>query len=325
MDLVETAAYGANTPAWHQKGLVFPGFATTPEILRLGKVDWLVEKQPVFLGSGVAVPSHFAIVRVPDQKLLGMVKGRYQPIQNHMGFEFCDFLLAEKQARWEAAMSLRGGSQVVGLLELTESGVEIRKGDKHYHYITVLLSHDGTSAVRIFPTDVRVVCANTLALAMGSRDAALTMNIRHTGNIMDKAQQTVAMLASVSEEFKAHEEWMRHLVEIPLTQNRFKEVLAELFPEGEDETPRIKANRDARILALTEGVREEVRLLPQLSFTTIQQNATAYELFNGVTRYVDHFIGNKKKDRFEYAVVGSGADFKNKAIDVINNVFAVAA
>ena len=325
MDLVETAAYGNNTPAWHGKGLVFDGFATTEEILQRASLDWLVEKQPIFLANGNQVNGRFAIVRQTDQKAFGIVKGRYAPIQNRQAFEFVDFLLAEKTAKWETAMSLRGGEQVVGLLKLTESGVQIRKGDTHYHYLTIVTTHDGSGAARVFPTDVRVVCANTLALATSQKDSALTVNVRHTGNILDKAEAAVSVLAQASDEFKAHEEWMRSLLELPLTTRKFNDVASILFPEGEDETALVKANREGRILSLAEAVREEIVLLPQFSATTLATNPTAYELFNGVTRYIDHTVGNTKKaNRFEYAVLKGGSDIKQKAIAAINTVFAPA-
>jgi phage/plasmid-like protein (TIGR03299 family) len=325
VDLVETAAYGNNTPAWHGKGNVFEGYATTDEILRRSETDWLVQKQPIFLADGTQVKGRFAIVRETDNKPLGLVKARYAPIQNREAFEFVDFLLAEKQAQWETAMSLRGGEQVVGLLKLSDSGVTIRKGDTHYHYLTVVTTHDGSGAARVFPTDVRVVCANTLALAVRDKDAGLTVNVRHTGNILDKAQQAVAVLAQASDEFKAHEEWLRSLLELPLTTNRFNDVASILFPEGEDETKLVTANREGRVLALADAVREEILLLPQFTATTLSQHATAYELFNGVTRYIDHTVGNKKgANRFEYAVLRGGSDIKQKAIEAINLVFDVA-
>jgi len=182
-------------------------------------------------------------------------------------------------------------------------------------------THDGTGSVRAFPIDVRIVCANTVAAAISKRDRKSTINIRHSGILARKVADAQRLFKSISEDFSLFEEWMKRLAETPTTPNQWKEVVNIILPEPAPEvTGRAKTIYDNKLAALLYAYESEVALIPQ--FTTNLQ-PTAYDVFNGITRFVDRDRSERKRSQFEYAVLGSGQDFKQDGIDAINEVFGV--
>ena len=328
--LFESGVFGNLTPAWHGQGKVVSGALTTEEALKEGGLDWEVVKRPLFTQTDelvlVPVPDNFAIVRATDNSPLGVVGSRYQPIQNREAFEFVDFLLADKSARWETAISVNGGATIAGVLSLRDTGIEIRKGDLHYKFLTIITTHDGSGAAKVFPTDVRVVCANTVRAALGSRNKGLTVNIRHSGDVKAKASDAAKVLAAASDDFAKFEDWMRTLVELRATDAQFREVVNLVIPEpvapqGQKVTDRQKSIHRNKVLALETAYKAEVKLLPQFAAST--GGASAYDIFNSITRYVDRTLLDKKDSRFEYAMLTGGADLKASGIEAINKVFDV--
>lgn len=322
----ESGVFGSNTPAWHGEGVVVAGAMTAREALRLGGLDWTVEKRPLYLADGTPVQGAFAIVRIKDGAPLGVVGDRYLPVQNEEAFSFLDALVGSGQAVWDTAISVKGGRIVAGLVSLGEAGIVVRgQKDRRYRYLTIINSHDGTAPVRVFPTDVRVVCANTVALATSTADRRLTVSIRHTGDINHKREQAAHTLAAASEHFQRYYEWLRALAEIEATPQRINETIDAIIPEPpSDASKRALNGRERAVALLTAGLREEVALLPQ--WTATGGGPSAYELWNAVTRAVDHGFSvarKRKHGRFEYAVLSKGNDLKAKAARVITHVFDV--
>lgn len=334
--LFESGAFGRNIPAWHGEGNVMPSTFDYDAIFPadgspgIAGINWGVRKRPSFVqledGTFVPSPDGFDIVRDTDNAVLttggrGVGTG-YDPIQNREAFSFLREAMCDHTLEWDTAISVAGGSTIAGIVSLPDSGIDIQKGDKHFLYLTVINTHDGSGSMKVFPTDVRVVCANTVAAALSSRDRALTVNVRHSGSTKNKLAEAQRILKQATAEYQRFLDWQRKLVDVRATDKQVDEVAVRLFGvAAADASSRSKTIIENKVLALKSGIDRERLLLPS-------PDLTAYGVFNGITNMVDHDFGNAggaSRDRFVYAMLpeGTGTKLKNAGIDIVADVFGV--
>lgn len=178
---IESMAYNMeNGVPWHGLGEAVDGAMDGEAALVRSGLMWGVEKRSIYV-DGQEVPGFAATVRTTDDKVLGVVGERYRIVQNREAFAWTDALLGEG-VKYETAGSLRGGKRV-WMLARIEEPFKVA-GDDTFTYLCFTNSHDGTSAVRVALTPIRVVWANTLAWAL--KGTKRTWSAAHTGNLQDK-------------------------------------------------------------------------------------------------------------------------------------------
>jgi hypothetical protein len=158
---VESMFYTRTAP-WHGLGVRVEEVLGSKEALNQAGLDWKVEQTDVYAASGERIPGYKANIRDIDRSVLGIVGDRYKIVQNEEAFAFTDGLLGEG-VKYETAGSLAGGKIVWMLAKLPEK--YIISGDAIEPYLVFCNSHDGSGAIRVAMTPVRVVCQNTLNLA----------------------------------------------------------------------------------------------------------------------------------------------------------------
>ncbi len=224
--LVETMMYVRETP-WHGLGTKVDEAPTSADALRLAQLDWTVDQHPVF-ADGNEVSGYKANVRSSDGRCLGIVSNRYKVVQNVDAFSFTDSLIGG-DVRYETAGSLNGGRKIWLLARLPETEI---CGDKTDPYMVFSNTHDGTGAVRVCMTPVRVVCNNTLNLALGSAQRA--WSVRHVGDIavrLNEARHCLDMANQYMGELGIEAD---RLANKTVTDERLKQILDELFPANDD-------------------------------------------------------------------------------------------
>jgi phage/plasmid-like protein (TIGR03299 family) len=199
----KAACFFADEPAWHGLGTVVSGAQTSEAAINLAGLNWKVAKQAVFYhkpgGELVPCPDSFAMVRQDTGASLGIVGNFYRPFQNVEAFDFMDSIVADGLAKFESAGALKGGRRVWLLARMPRT-MQIKGDDVVDPYILLTTSHDGTSGVRILPTTVRVVCWNTLSIALRKAEAAGEgMSIVHTASLDDRIGQVRTMLGLVDQ------------------------------------------------------------------------------------------------------------------------------
>ncbi|WP_304452924.1 DUF932 domain-containing protein [Nocardiopsis sp. YSL2] len=289
-----TASFvSAQQDAWHRLGTVLPDTFDATTALRTARLDrWNVHTSPLHItesGATLSVPDAYATVRthpetgLPD--VLGVVKGRYLPIQNEELTEVLDFITDESGAHFETAGSLRAGREVFVTMRLPET-MTIAGTDKLDLYLAALNSHDGSAAMRLLVSPVRVVCANTQAAALA--DARSVYAIRHTSGARGRiaaAREALGMSFTYLEEFQTEAERM---LDQQLTDGRFMDIVGrELWPEPQEPTER-KINNRARILA-------DVNELFVEADTQESIRGTAWAGYQSVVEYLDHYAPVKGK------------------------------
>ena len=178
--LVETM-YSTREKPWHGLGTVVREAPASEEALRLAGLDWNVVQEPIYTPFREKIAGFKANVRDKDRKVLGVVSDRYKVVQNVEAFSFTDELLGHG-VRYETAGSLAGGRRVWILARLPRE--YIIAGERISPYLVFSNTHDGSGSVKVAVTPVRVVCNNTLNLALETAQRSFSMV--HTGNISDK-------------------------------------------------------------------------------------------------------------------------------------------
>ena len=178
--LVETM-YSTREKPWHGLGTVVREAPTSENALRLAGLDWNVVQEAIYTPCREKIEGFKANVRDTDRKVLGVVSDRYKVIQNVEAFSFTDELLGHG-VRYETAGSLSGGRRVWLLARLPRE--YIIAGERISPYLVFSNTHDGSGSVKVAVTPVRVVCNNTLNLALETAQRSFSMV--HTGNISDK-------------------------------------------------------------------------------------------------------------------------------------------
>ena len=238
---VESMFYTREKP-WHGLGVRVEEAPTSADALRLAGLDWEVAQEPIFTEGGDAIAGYKVNVRDSDRKVLGVVSDRYKIIQNREAFAFTDTLLGSG-VRYETAGSLQEGKRVWLLARLPRE--YIIAGERISPYLVFSNSHDGSGAVRVALTPIRVCCNNTLNLALDT--ARRSWSMIHTGNISDKIQEakdTLFMaetyMDSLGEEFERLTEQLEKLREDNAYNIRHLEIDIEIARLSGQDTARMK-------------------------------------------------------------------------------------
>ncbi len=181
--MIETM-FSVREKPWHGLGTIVMEAPASAEALKLAGLDWKVVQEPVYTDNRELIKGYKANVRSSDRRVLGVVSDRYKVVQNTDAFSFTDELLG-KGVKYETAGSLQEGKKVWLLARLPKEYVIA--GERISSYLVFSNTHDGSGSVKVAVTPVRVVCNNTLNLALETAKRSFSMI--HTGNIHDKIQE----------------------------------------------------------------------------------------------------------------------------------------
>ena len=225
---VETMFYTRETP-WHGLGTMVAEAPNSKDALRLAGLNWKVLQEPVYTENKELVQGYKANVRDTDRKVLGVVTDRYKVIQNEEAFAFTDTLLGEG-VRYETAGSLQEGRRVWMLARLPREF--IIGGERISPYMVFSNTHDGSGAVKTALTPIRVVCNNTLNLAL--RTAKRSWSMIHTGDISGKIEEAKNTLLLADEYMTALGQEFEDLRKIKLSEKQVLDYIKILLPMEEN-------------------------------------------------------------------------------------------
>jgi phage/plasmid-like protein (TIGR03299 family) len=244
----QTSFASLRQPAWHGLGTVFTEEVSTKEMLDLAHLnDWNVRLEDVGIPEGFASDKSYSFVTRTNpfdrtqNDVLGVVGERYVPMQNEDLFDFGDLML-DGGGRWETAGSIKGGRQVFGSLALERETVLDPNGvgDKINTYLLINTSHDGSVAIQASITPVRVVCANTLNVALssvkGKKGIKQSFKIRHTATASGKVAQAREALGLANAYMDEFDIMAKEMIESEISKAKFDDLIALAYPAptGED-------------------------------------------------------------------------------------------
>ena len=306
--LVENMFYVRETP-WHGQGIRVEEAPSSTDAIRLAGLDWKVIPQKVYTENGLKVDGYTANVRDKDGKALGIVGSRYSIVQNEDAFRFTDALLGEG-VKYETAGSLKEG-RVIWLLAKLPNKYEIL-GDAVDPYIVFTNTHDGSGAVRVAMTPIRVVCNNTLNMALAG--AKRTWSARHTGNIDNKLDQALETLAFADEYMKATQKTFEDLYKIKLNEYEVRNIINNIVPINEDVMNKQKINNQQDI---RNDILYRFKEAPDLK----DRESTGARLIQAVADTASHIepmrkTKNSEENRFKKAIEGN--TLLDRAMQILN-------
>lgn len=220
-----SSIFDARYTPWKNQGETVTGATDSANAIKLAGLDWRVEEKKVYTEDGILIPNATANVRNSDGKPLGIVGDRYKVVQNEDAFRFTDSLLGEG-VTYETAGSLRGG-KIIWLLAKMPENVTIL-GDTVTPYMVFTNTHDGSGSVKVAMTPIRVICQNTLNLAIKTADRIWTA--RHTGSIEYRLQDATETLQLANKYMSTMKNTFDELYQIQLTNNDVESIISKIVP-----------------------------------------------------------------------------------------------
>jgi len=299
-------------PAWHGLGTVFEEEVNTQKMLELASLDnWNVRLEEIAMPENfTSDKTNYFVARTnPFNKkqtdVLGVVGERYKTLQNEELFSFGDNIL-DGGGRWETAGSIKGGRQVFGSIALERETVLDEKGvgDKVKTYLLVNTSHDGSVAIQASITPVRVVCANTLNLAIGSgtgrnRNIKQSFKIRHTQTAEGKiiaAREALGLANAYMDEFDI---MAKAMIETEISNDKFQDIIRMAYPMPEKDAKGALSKWQTKIELIEDIYTGEFNHMI---------SGTAWGAFNAMTERLDWYRAGRKGSNESVLASASGFD-----------------
>ena len=273
-------------PPWHGLGTALKGSATAEQAISAANLNWEVAKKPLLAFDGKLshpIPNRFAVIRKDwlgqPQPIFGIVGADYTPLQNREAFSFFDAIVGEGAAIYHTAGALGDGERVWILAKLPDD-IRVIGDDIANKFLLLSNSHDGSSAVQIKFTPVRVVCQNTLTMALSE---GRTLRVPHVKSLRERMKQAVDMLGIIDRQFGGIEENFTNMARRQMNGEQVARYLHLVFPDPQDKgngeaLTRAKGNRQWSTYFFEQGKGTE---LPGVK-------GTLWAAYNGVAELVDH-------------------------------------
>ena len=301
---IETMAYFGETP-WHKLGTPL----STDDLYDWQKacvkagLDWEVELTPLVTADTQAKVENKAVRRESDQRILGVVGPRFCVLQNAATFQWFQPFLDAKEAALHTAGSLCEGSRIWVLAKLNRDPLVIAQGDEVEKFILLSHGHDGSLAVRVGFTPIRVVCANTLAIAHRA-DASKLIRIKHSASIHENLANVREIMNVANQEFEATAEQYRLLARKSINQADLSRYVKKVLKvDGQLSTRTMNMIQD--IIGRCESGKGNT--LPSIK-------NTLWTAYNGVNEWLAYQRGHNQQNRLNSLWFGDSAAMNKHAL-----------
>jgi len=331
-DAVETMAYAGETP-WHGLGVQVEDNLTPQEMLVAAGLDWTVSKRHLFTHADpdvnasddlIGVDGYSVLVRDSDNKTFGPCGPRFIPSQNADAFEFFKKFTDAGHMKMETAGALKDGQNVWGLANVSKD-FTLPGDDRVLGYLLVSVSHKWGKSNEIRFTPIRVVCNNTLTMALSDR-STLGFRMPHVraldSEVFASAEQALGLAGDRMAEFKETAEFLSSK---KFDRNSVVNYIADLFqPELITAQEEIEKMSDTRMIATRQSMVDEFKRIPSMVHQAIDEqpgarlkssNGTWWGAMNAVTFVVDHKWGHDRDASLHNAWFGGRASLKQKAMN----------
>jgi phage/plasmid-like protein (TIGR03299 family) len=298
---------------WHGLGQIVNEAPEAEEAIRLAGLDWSVMERQVFrvpikdeegTDSPIRIPDYKILYRSDNKNPLSIMKESYKPLQNKEAFNFFNPFIDSGLASFETAGSLRDGKVVWILATLNKTPIDVGGGDLVNKHLLLSNSHDGTLAVRVGFTPIRVVCNNTLTMSHTNAKSQL-LRIRHSNKVQQRLSDIQQIVNAYDAKFEATAEQYKALAKTDVSQKeleKYVNIIFELNPNGTDrEQTRAKKMQESIQRLFDNGAGQHLK----------SAHGTMWGLYNSVTEYLTH-EATKDNDQRLYNNWFGGLSKKNE-------------
>lgn len=296
---------------WHGLGEVITDAPDLPTGIKLAGADWEVGLEELIIKSDSRKVPNRAVVRMDNKEILGVVGPRYVPLQNVDAFKWFQPYLDSGEVELHTAGVLDEGRKVWVLAKIKRDNEEVVKGDEIAKFIMLSNSHDGTTAIRSGFTPIRIVCANTLALAHSDKASKL-LRVRHTQSSKINLDNIRSTIDLANEEFKATAEQYRKLAAKGINQKDVGRFVRKMLDIKEDASL-------VDISTKTKNIIEDIvsRLETGYGASLPGVKGTAWGLYNAYNEYLNYSRGRNNSNRMDSLWFGSSGGDNATALDFL--------
>lgn len=290
---------------WHGLGEIIEEAPTSRDAIELAGLNWFVESNPIFDMNGKEIKGFKANTRSSDGSVLGVVTDKYRIVQNVEAFDFTDNLIGDEM-RYETAGSLKKGKTIWLLGKMPDRFI---CGDRFEPYIVFTNSHDGTGAVKIAMTPIRVVCNNTLNMALHS--AKRSWSTKHMGDMSTKLSEARQTLELANEYLDTLTIEADKLANEIMKEEDIIVTLDKMFPIDEDASDRQKQN----VKNAKDGI-----MICMLHPDIAQFLNTKWGFINAVSDYVGHSVPARLTTNYQennWGKIMNGHPLLDKAMNLV--------
>lgn len=273
----DKVSFASTQPAWHGLGQIVKEAMTSKQAIELGGLDYQVIKKPIFTevgGQKIEVPDNFVTLRNDTNEALGVVGNRYEIVQNADAFCFFDAIVGQGQAIFETAGALGKGERIFITAKMPKYIRIEGTDDVTEVYVILTNTHDGSGSVIAAITPIRIVCQNTLRMALGN--TINKVSIRHTKNVESNLMEAHKLLKISNTYITKMHEAVNALSLKKVSDKQVVDLVNKLFPSTSENTTRIDNIRNEVMNSYYTGVGQE------------KIKGTAWGVINGITHYTSH-------------------------------------
>ena len=305
VDGVARHAYVGDLP-WHGLGVQVPADISPEDMMKKAGLDWEVQKFPAYATvNGKKVDTgRQALIRTSDNKFFDIVGDDWNPVQNREAFEFFNDFIGAGDMEMHTAGSLKGGQNIWALAKIKES-FEVVKGDKVEGYLLFSNPHQYGKSVDVRFTPIRVVCNNTLTMALSGRvERMFKMNHRRSFD----GDMVKEVLGVSKEKLEKYKELSKFLSTKKYNDETIVEYFNRVFPMTSN-----KRQKDVELESRAARLAFEVLdSQPGNKFAA----GSWWQAFNAVTYSTDHLLGRSADTRLSSAWFGSNQKRKIEAANI---------
>ncbi len=303
---------GTKAAAWHGLGHQVDEALTSADCIRMAGLDFTVTKHPAMVQLGDTfqiIPSAYSTVRTETdgtQYPIGVVGERYEIVQNIASFDWFDSIVGDKCAMFHTAGALGANKEKMFITAKLPDFIRVGANDDMIEkYLLLTNTHDGSGAIQVKFTPVRVVCQNTLNAAL--KGVGDTVSIRHTKNYATRLELAKKVLGISHVLFGELDTIFNSMAEKRMNSTEFAAYLNAVIGIGKDE--------DEETSTRKKNIRETILQYSETDVTQREIAGSVWGAYNAVTGYVDHLrLKDKARaDRMEINLFGSGFKMKQEA------------
>lgn len=312
----------AKVPAWHGLGTILPDKFTSEDAIKYANLDYRVELAPVYAKfnndpdpakRGVLLDDYACTFRTDNKQTFAVVGKKYEVVQNTEAFKFFDSVVGEGKAIYETAGAL-GQGEVVFITAKFPDYIVLPGDDITEKYLMICMSHDATKSITALFTPTRVVCANTLAMALSNGSHRVV--IKHTASAHDRLKEAAKVMGIVNTLSKDMTELLTKLTRIKITDSKLDDYLEKVFLSN-DELKKLAEDpkHDFKNAGVSTQKLKTMDYIHDFYNTGIGQNTVAtkgtlFGAYSAVTGYMFNVKEYRSEDSRLNNLIFEGADYK---------------
>ncbi len=328
--------FSVQEKAWHGLGQIVKDYPASKEALEFAGLNYTVEKRPIFTYGTpnfkadpdadivipeIEVPGYFATVRTDTDQVLGMVGKDYRIVQNTDAFTFFDSIVGGDGILYETAGALGNGERIFITAKLPDY-IKVGSDDLIEKYIFLTTSHDGSGSITAAFTPIRVVCVNTLSMALNN--CSNVVKIRHTESAQERLKQAHKIMGISSTLSTQLEVIFNEWTKVKITDKQVMRLIQEAMAPSKEVLENIRRGADDQLSTVFRNVCDNAFVYAMTSPTqqTETTKGTLFGAYNAITGYFQNVKQYKHKDdKLEFIMFGTGLLRSQTAFKLCEQIF----